>query len=87
MRPLWIDGTAFYEYHRSFSARVAMLIQQQNIKVDWGTETMVCFAHCGSITHLSSFCPLLANPKTPNHQFPRGNVTGKQTFRVGPGLV
>ena len=40
---------------------------------------MVCFAHCGSIAHLSSFCPLLANPKTPNHQFPRDYVIGRQT--------
>ena len=28
-----IDGTAFYEYHRSFSARAAALIQKQNVKV------------------------------------------------------
>ena len=29
-----IDDTAFYEYHRSFSARAAALIQQQNVKGD-----------------------------------------------------
>ena len=33
-----IDGTAFYEYHRTFSARAAALIQQQNVKVDWGVR-------------------------------------------------
>ena len=41
-----IDGTAFYEYHRSFSTRAAALIQQQNVKVDWGSEIMICFVHC-----------------------------------------
>ena len=85
-----INGTAFCEYHRSCSARAAALIQQQSVKVDWwvrdnglfcslfvGQKANVC-SLCSSVAHLSSFCPLLANPKTHNHQFPRGNVTGRQ---------
>ena len=90
-----IDGTAFYEYHISFSARAAALIQQQNVKVDLGVRDIGLFCSlfvgqkanecslCGSVAHLSSLCPLLAFPKTPIHQFPRGNFTGRQTYFQG----
>ena len=51
-----IDGTAFYEYHRSFSARTAALIQQQNIKVDWGVRDngLFCSLFVGQKAHVCS---------------------------------
>ena len=42
----WIEGTAFYEYHRSFSARAAALIKKQNVKVDWAVRDNGLFAVC-----------------------------------------
>ena len=86
-----IEGTSFYEYHRAFSARSAALIQQQNVKVDWGVRDNGLFCSlfvgqkanvcslCGSGAHLSNFCPLLANQKISNQQFPRGNGPDRQS--------
>ena len=94
-----IYGSAFHEHHRSCSARAAVLIKQQNVKVDWGVRDNGMFCSlfvrqkanvgslCGNVAHLISFCPLLANPKTHNHQFPRGNVTGRQTDFQGRSRV
>ena len=90
-----IEGTSFYEYHRSFSARAAVLIQQQNVKVDWGVRDNGLFCSlfvgqkanvcslCGSVAHLSNFCPLLANQKLSNQQFPRGNGPDRQSYIQG----
>ena len=89
-----IDGTAYYEYHKSFSARASALIQQQNVKVDWGLRDNGLFCSlfvgqranvcsmCGSVAHLSGFCPTLVTPKTHNantsHHFTgRGNFSSK----------
>ena len=89
-----IDGTAYYEYHKSFSARASALIQQQNVKVDWGVRDNGLFCSlfvgqranvcslCGSVAHLSGFCPTLVTPKTHNantsHHFPgRSNFSSK----------
>ena len=47
-----IDGIAFYEYHISFSARAAALIQQQNVKVDLG------------VRDIGLFCSLFVGQKT-----------------------
>ena len=82
-----IDGTAYYECHKSFSARASALIQQQNVKVDWGVRdnSLFCWLFvwqraniclmCGSVAYLSGFCPTLATPKTPTfstrHYFKR----------------
>ena len=86
-----IEGTSFYEYHRAFSARSAVLIQQQNVKVDWGVRDNGLFCSlfvgqkanvcslCGSGAHLSNFCPLLANQKLSNQQFPRGIGPDRQS--------
>ena len=63
-------GTAFYEYHKQFSARAAAHLKFNNIPVDWSirNNTLFCniFANqrpitcnkCSSITHTTGFCPL-----------------------------
>ena len=68
-----IEGTAFYEYHKAFAARSAALILQHNVKLDWGVrdnglfctlfvgQTAKVCSLCGSVAHLSGFCPMLAN--------------------------
>ena len=88
-----IEGTAFYEYHKAFSARAAALIQQHNVKLDWGVRDNGIFCSlfvgqtanvcslCGSIAHLSSFCPMIANtkasPPAVSHNFSRGPLPGR----------
>ena len=81
-----IDGTAYYEYHKSFSARASALIQQHNVKVDWGVRDNGLFCSlfvgqranvcsmCGSVAHLSGFCPTLVTPKTHNASFGQTEV-------------
>ena len=48
-----IDGTAYYEYHKSFSARASALIQQQNVKVDWGVRDngLFCSLFVGHVSN------------------------------------
>ena len=36
-----IEGTTFYEHHKAFSALAAALIQQNNVKLDWGSGTIL----------------------------------------------
>ena len=67
-----IQGTAYYEYHKAFAARSAALILQHNVKIDWGVrdnglyctlfvgQTAKVCSLCGSVAHLSGFCPMLA---------------------------
>ena len=62
-------GTAFYEYHKQFSARAAAHLKYQNLQVDWSVRnnTLFCniFANhkpitcymCSSISHTAAFCP------------------------------
>ena len=86
-----IEGTAFYEYHKAFSAWAAALTQQHNVKLDWGLwdnglfcslfvgqTANVCLL-CGSAAHLSSFCPMIANAKAPavSYNFSRGPLPGR----------
>ena len=66
-----IEGTAFYEYH--------------NVKLDWGVRDngLVCTLFmgqtakvcslCGSVAHISGFCPMLANAN--------GTPVGKTCFK------
>ena len=85
-----IEGTAFYEYHKAFSAWAAALTQQHNVQLDWGLwdnglfcslfvgqTANVCLL-CGSAAHLSSFCPMIANAKAPavSYNFSRGPLPG-----------
>ena len=44
-----IEGTVFYEYHKAFSAQAAALIQQHNMKLDWGSGTIACFVPYSSV--------------------------------------
>ena len=67
-------GSAFYEYHKVFSARCSSLLLNHNIKVDWSTNDTNIYcaifagqrantcASCHSTAHLTNFCP---NPSTP----------------------
>ena len=76
-----IEGTAFYEYHKALAA----LILQHNVKLDWGVRDngLVCTLFigqtakvcslCGSVAHLSGFCPMLANAN--------GTPVGKTCFK------
>ena len=59
----WIDGTTVYEYHRSFSARAAVLIQQQNVKVDWGVRDngLFCSLFVGQKANVCSLCGSVAH--------------------------
>ena len=61
--------SAFYEYHKAFSARAAAMLANNNLKIDWASRdtTMYCsiFAGhrasactvCSSLTHSAPFCP------------------------------
>ena len=86
-----IEGTSFYEYHKAFSARAAALIVQHNVKIDWavrdngmfcslfvGQTAKVC-SLCGSVAHLSNFCPMLASgkPQAQSGNAYRGSVLGR----------
>ena len=68
-------GSVFYDYHRLFSARAAMFMQQHNILLDWshrdtklfcslfaGHRALTCNT-CNSPAHSSNFCPLLAQAR------------------------
>ena len=79
-----IDGTAYYEYHKSFSARASALIQQQNVKVDWGLRDngLFCSLFVGQRANVCSMCGSVVTPKTHNantsHHFTgRGNFSSK----------
>ena len=63
-------GLMFYEYHRAFSARAAVLLLNHGIKVDWsrrdndmyckifaGRRAIACNL-CGSLLHGTGLCPL-----------------------------
>ena len=62
-------GLAFYEYHRAFSARSASLLQNHNIKINWGLkdtnlfcmtfagQTAISCRICNSKIHTTQFCP------------------------------
>ena len=77
-------GTLFYEYHKSFSARAAALLQSYNIKVDWSlrdtrmytTIFSGCRANsctvCRSMTHTTDFCPLTAYANNVNQNNQKG---------------
>ena len=83
------------------SMNITALIQHQSVKVDCGMRDNGMFCSLfvgqkanvcslfGSVANLSSLCPLLAKSKTANYQFPRGDVTGRQTDFQGKckGLV
>ncbi|XP_044143987.1 uncharacterized protein LOC122933207 [Bufo gargarizans] len=62
-------GSAFYDYHRSFSAKVAGAFSQYGVRSNWaridtvifcrhfaGLRTPAC-AHCSSTAHTTNFCP------------------------------
>ncbi|XP_056000795.1 uncharacterized protein LOC130048272 [Ostrea edulis] len=62
-------GSAFYDYHKAFSARASTLLQQRNIRIDWAIRDTKLFTTifagqtinrcemCNSVTHSSHFCP------------------------------
>ena len=53
-------GLAFYEYHRAFSARSASLLQNHNIKINWGLKdtNLFCMTFAGQ-TAISSVSAIL----------------------------
>jgi len=98
------QGALFYEYHKAFSARAAAALQQLNVKIDWSVRDNNIFCSvfaghkvsscrlCGSISHRSEFCSLLANPdkRGPNvfsnfSQFrnPAGSAGRGQSYGAG----
>ena len=66
-------GTLFYDYHKSFALRAATYLTNENIKIDWSVRDSKLFASifsgskvnacgiCGSVMHLTHFCPSAAN--------------------------
>ena len=58
-----IEGTAFYEYHKAFSARAAALIQQHNVKLDWGVRDngIFCSLFVGQTANVCSLCGSVAH--------------------------
>ena len=84
-------GTLFYEYHKSYSARAAALLQTYNVKVDWslrdtrlytsifaGCRANAC-AVCHGMTHTTDFCPLTAYSNNSN----QNNQKGFNSFKNG----
>ncbi|XP_056389040.1 uncharacterized protein LOC130283477 [Hyla sarda] len=71
-------GTTFYEYHKSFSAKVAAAYAQFGYVTNWGSiDTELYCEHfaglkapsctaCGVTTHSSSWCPQVSNPGEPS---------------------
>ena len=89
-----IEGTAFYEYHCSFSARAAALIQPENVKVDWGGGSwqwfvLLAVCRCVAAWHIWAISVLswqIKNCSTNN--FPEATVQiGSQIYKAGPGLA
>ena len=86
-----IEGTSFYEYHKAFAARAAALIVQHNVKIDWAvrdngmfcslfvSQTAKVCSLCGSVAHLSNFCPMLASgkPQAQSVNAYRGSLPGR----------
>jgi hypothetical protein len=83
-------GSAFYEYHKLFSARASALLETYNVKVDWsrrdthlyttvfaGRRANSCSV-CMSIEHNTDFCPLTAYSSEEQHR--KG---GTSTLSVG----
>ena len=46
---------------------------------DADRELLLSGSLCGSVAHLSNFCPLLANPELSNQQFSSGNGSHRQS--------
>ena len=67
------SGFAFYDYHRSFSARAATLLVNYNVRVDWSKRDSNIFMAvtagykanacnlCRSTSHSTDFCSQLSN--------------------------
>ena len=91
-------GSAFYEYHRSFSARAAAMLQNYNIKINWaikdtnlfcmtfaGRTALTC-GQCNSLAHTTQFCPqnIGKNQNTPH--FGISTVGGNQKLGTNRGI-
>ena len=73
------QGNLFYEYHKAFSARASTALQRYNVKVDWSIRDNNIFCSvfaghkanacrlCGSISHQSEFCSLIASDPALGH--------------------
>ncbi len=67
-------GTAFYDYHRAFSARAAAMLQNFQIKINWALKDtnlfcLSCLGHsvipcgiCSAKDHTTHFCPQAQYP-------------------------
>jgi hypothetical protein len=66
---LKFPSLTFYEYHKSFSARAAAMLTNNNIKIDWSVRDTTLFCSvfaghkanactvCNSLSHAAPFCP------------------------------
>ena len=63
-------GSKFYDYHKLFSSKAAVLLREKRVKVDWskrdrdiislissGVQVTTCKL-CNSVEHTTPFCPL-----------------------------
>ena len=87
---IWPDR--FFEYHKMFSAKCAVMLLQHNVKLDWSKgdpelRALVCAgAHvktcsfCGSTIHSSHMCPQKSLRKT---QIKPGNYTRNAQVQEG----
>ena len=86
-------GSAFYEYHKAFSARAAELFQSYGIPIDWarrdtrlfcsifaGLRAQLC-SHCNSAEHSSNFCAFAARP----NNVPGNQKSSKRGFQRSSG--
>ena len=89
-------GTAFYEYHKMFSAKAASYLLNYNVKVNWayrdeylfnsvfaGHKSIVC-SLCSSQFHTTNFCPDSINNQSTTPQFKSVRSTVPQSKSNDP---
>ena len=89
-------GSAFYTYHKLFSAKAAAHLRYQNIPVDWSirNNTLFCdiFADqrpnscsiCQDVTHSSGFCPKLLTQGSERRPERNSDVYGRpKVYHLG----
>lgn len=88
----------FYEYHKMFSSKCAIMLQEHNIKLDWSLgdpdlRQLVCAGSrvnmcnlCSSTLHSASMCPNI-NSRSNQSQYSRGPSSTQLLDRYGRDVM